>query len=416
MGRSVARNGDKLIGKDMYIDFLRDYDDKYGTDYYNTLLSKEERSTLPDDIYLDGLYTKMALEFIDEHKNDTYLLWLNYSVPHGPYDVKELYHTFNLAQVPTPNFIDDTGNDIPDLLRPHPYKPNRQEDNQLGNMANISYMDHQVSRVLDAIETSGNKEKTIVVFFSDHGILIGDHGLEHKSTLYKEVLNPTLIIYDPRNQDNNGRVITRPVELLDILKTTMDFAGCSAEDINSPYGESLSPLLKDIEGYTKTYAVGECPGYFAYVTENYKYIAPFDYQEDGFEVLFDLNADPDERVNIAKSSPSIIEEYRVLADDWLASAGDVVLQGQDYVLSSAKTEEAQNKYNIFPNPVSNILTVTGSFKQNSAISLHSIDGREVFVKQVKRPSNRRIQMDMYSLYSGTYILKINHVAYTVIKQ
>jgi arylsulfatase A-like enzyme len=322
LGRGVISSREIKKGKDAYVDFLIE------NGYLDKIKKKEKISTLPEDIYLDGLYTKMAIDFLEMHKNETYFLWLNYSVPHGPYDVEQKYHDkFSENMAPTPNYYNDKGENIPALLRPHPIKPGKKAllDEQLGNMANISYMDYQVSRILNKIKETGHEDNTVVVFFSDHGIFVGDHGLIHKSSLYKEVLNPTLIIKDPRNKAN-GRVVTRPVALLDVLKTTMEIAGASKTDIDTPYGESLMPLLKDKKGYKSKFAVGESPGYYAIVTEDYKYIAPFDYQKDGVEVLFDLKNDPNETTNIADANPKTIKKFRKIAKEWLAKSGEVKIQ------------------------------------------------------------------------------------------
>ena len=195
---------------------------------------------------------------------------------------------------------------------------------QRGNCANIAFMDDQLGRIMGAIEASGESDNTIVVFFSDHGILIGEHGLEHKGTLYKEVLNPTLVIYDPRQK--SPKKITRPVQLLDLVTTTLDWAGASAKDKAKPYGDSLLPLINGSGEFPRDYAVGECPGYYAMVTARYKYIAPFDYQKDGQIVLFDLQKDPDETVNIADQSPELVELLKRKADTWLAQSGQVLIQ------------------------------------------------------------------------------------------
>ncbi|ANW95709.1 hypothetical protein AXE80_05200 [Wenyingzhuangia fucanilytica] len=322
LGRSVVGGKEPVRGKDAYVDFLLD-------NGYFEQMKKERRknSTLPTDVYLDGLYTKLALEFMSNQKEQPFFLWLNYSVPHGPYDVAQKYHDpFTKKMMPTPNYVEDPGTDIPALLRPYPMTDAHEiEKEQLGNFANIYYMDTQVNIVLNKIKELGKTDNTIIVFFSDHGILVGDHGLNHKSTLYKEVINPSLIVYDPRS-NNNGRTVDTPVELQDILKTTMEWAGASKKDINTPYGESLAPLLQNKKGYTKTFAVAESPGYYTLVTKEYKYIAPFEYQKDGFEVLFDLKKDPNEKTNIAKENPKVIKEFRLMAKEWLNNHGEVKIQ------------------------------------------------------------------------------------------
>ena len=423
LGRSVTSGREMGYGKDMYVDFILDYDKEHGTKYYDKLRSKEKMSTLPDDIYLDGLYTKMALDFIEEKKDDTYFLWLNYSVPHGPNDVKASYHTFADSDIPSVNYKNDPGTNIPVLLRPHPldWNNDKLKREQKGQLANVSFMDYQVKRVLQAIDDSGNKSKTIVVFFSDHGILFGDHGLIHKSTLYKEVLNSSLIIMDPRNTVHNNRIVTRPVELLDLVKTTLDWAQAKSIDKNTPRGETLLPLLNETNSYSKTYAVAECPGYYAYVTEGFKYIAPFYFEDsaDKQEVLFDLVNDPNERVNIASSRPEIIEEYRVLAQKWLDGSGTIVLQGDVYTNPTLGIEDEAfsfTNFSIYPNPTTNYIKIYGDFDKTNVISIHSTDGRLVLRNEYKKPSSRIISIDTKTLSSGTYIVTVNNNSFRIIKE
>jgi len=339
LGRTVVSGRKIKEGKDMYVDFL------IANGYLDKMKQKEKVSTLPEDIYLDGLYTKLALEFLESHKNETYFMWLNYSVPHGPYDVEQKYHDkFNESMVPIPNYVDDKGEGIPALLRPHSITNGEKQilEEQLGNMSNISYMDYQVSKILAKIKETGHEENTVIVFFSDHGVFVGDHGLIHKSSLYKEVLNPTLIIKDPRNK-SNGRVVTRPVALLDVLKTTMEIAGASQKDIDTPYGESLIPLIKNEKGYKSKFAVGESPGYYAIVTDDFKYIAPFDYNKNGFEVLFDLKKDPNETTNVADDYPKTIKRFRKIAKEWLAESGDVLIQKEKPTKKNKKKGNKKSK-------------------------------------------------------------------------
>lgn len=318
LGRAVVGGKDAQEGVDRYVDFL--IEKKYFDQMKN---DKGKPTTLPDDIYLDGLFTKLASEFILS-QNSPYFLWLNYSVPHGPYDVKQSYHDkFESVSMPTPNAADDQGKGIPSLLRPHPIKS--QKKNllaQKGNCASINFMDDQLKLILDTVEKSGQAEQTIIVFFSDHGILVGDHGLTHKSTLYKEVLNPSLIIKDPRKK--TADIVEQPVQLLDLIKTTLEWGNAKSEDFEVPYGDSLTPLLYQTSGFDRDYAVGESPGYFAIVTQKHKYIAPFDWLKDGQTILFDLENDPHETKNIADAYPEIIKNFQKKAEQWLKQSGKVL--------------------------------------------------------------------------------------------
>jgi len=333
LGRAVVGGKSAEKGMDAYVDFLID------EGYFEHMKSEKGKpSTLPDDVYLDGLFTKLASQFILEQKQP-YFLWLNYSVPHGPYDVKQSYHDkFKNVKMPMPNAYDDKGKGIPALLRPYPIKSEeKNKTSQYGNCASISFLDDQVKVILDTIDKSGQSENTIIVFFSDHGILVGDHGLHHKSTLYKEVLNPSLIIKDPRN--TGSKVVSHPVQLLDLVKTTLDWGGADKEDKSIPYGDSLLPFLNDVGTFDRSYAVGECPGYYAIVTSKYKYIAPFDYQKDGEVVLFDLVNNPEETKNIASSHPELIKEFEKLSKEWLDKSGEVIVQKS----SISKKKKAKKK-------------------------------------------------------------------------
>jgi arylsulfatase A-like enzyme len=337
LGRAVVGGKQAEKGVDAYVDFLIE------KGYFDQM--KEDRgkpTTLPDDIYLDGLFTKLAEKYIAEQEQ-AYFLWLNYSVPHGPYDVKQSYHDrFNDATIPNPSAMDDKGEGIPNELRPHPLKDfAKLEKTQKGNCASITFMDDQLEAVLNAVETSGKKDNTIIVFFSDHGILMGEHGLHHKGTLYKEVLNPALVIYDPREEES--KVISQPVQLLDIVSTALDWGGASSDDKSKPYGDTLIPLISGEGEFARDYAVGESPGYYAMVTEKYKYIAPFDYQKNGKIVLFDLEQDPGEVKNVADENPELIAMFKDKAKKWLAESGEVLEQEAGISKEEKRRKKAEKK-------------------------------------------------------------------------
>lgn len=338
MGRAVVGGKAPEKGQDSYIDFLMD------KGYFEHMKNeKGKTSTLPDDIYLDGLFTKLSVEFIKKYKSEPYFLWLNYSVPHGPYDVHQKYHDrFKESTIPLPSAFSDKGIGIPDLLRPSKIKSEaRNQAAQKGNCASISFLDEQVAKILGAVKESGQEENTIIVFFSDHGILVGEHGLAHKGTLYKEVLNPALVVYDPRMK--SSKVINQPVELLDIVKTALDWGSASIKDKAVPYGESLVSLMNGTAKRSKDFAVGESPGYYALVTEKYKFIAPFDFQKDGKIILFDLKNNPSETVNVADQKPEVVSMFKEKAKIWLASNGPVLEQAHVPSKEEKKAKKRKKK-------------------------------------------------------------------------
>jgi uncharacterized sulfatase len=107
--------------------------------------------------------------------------------------------------------------------------------------ASTSHMDAQVGVVLAALERLKLADRTIVVFISDHGYHLGEHGLWQKMSLFENSCRVPLIIHDPRAK-GNGKPCGRTVELADLHATLADLAGLDAPKTD---GKSLAHLLAD---------------------------------------------------------------------------------------------------------------------------------------------------------------------------
>jgi arylsulfatase A-like enzyme len=120
-----------------------------------------------------------------------------------------------------------------------------QSDEQLAEMtANyygmISLIDHNVGRMLTALDDLGLANDTLVVYTTDHGELLGNHGLYLKGpTPYEDLLRVTLVARGPGVQ--TGRVVSEPVSTMDLASTFCELAGAApAHDMQS---RSLLPLM-----------------------------------------------------------------------------------------------------------------------------------------------------------------------------
>ena len=109
--------------------------------------------------------------------------------------------------------------------------------------ATISFVDAQIGRILDHLEATGLDKNTVIVFTSDHGYHLVEHGHWQKQTLFENATRIPLIISAP-NLENKDAISMSPVELIDLYPTLMDLT-----NIKTPkhvVGKSLDPIIKNV--------------------------------------------------------------------------------------------------------------------------------------------------------------------------
>jgi len=176
--------------------------------------------------------------------------------------------------------------------------------------ASISFMDAQVGRILDALDRLRLAENTIVLFWSDHGYLLGQHGQWMKQSLFEESARVPLIVAAPGMKDSRAKASSRVVELLDLYPTLAELTGLKAP--GNLQGESLRPLLVDPGAKWDRVALTQTnrmqnrrqiKGY-SLRTERYRYTEWDENGRAGVE-LYDHEVDPGEYTNLAKSADHV---------------------------------------------------------------------------------------------------------------
>ena len=167
--------------------------------------------------------------------------------------------------------------------------------------ASITFMDAQVGKLLDALDENGLSDNTIVVFLSDHGYLLTEHGQWMKMSLFEESARVPLIVSLP-GAKGNGKASSRIVELVDVYPTLAGLCGLDAPEYLA--GKNLAPLLQDPsrkwDGVAHTQVLGY-PGKFmarSIRTERWRYTEWGENGEHGVE-LYDHRKDPREWENLA---------------------------------------------------------------------------------------------------------------------
>jgi len=173
----------------------------------------------------------------------------------------------------------------------------------------VTGIDNQVGKILEALEASGRADNTIVVVSSDHGVYLGERGLAGKWFGHEPSMRVPLVIYDPRQPEADRDGWRDPMALLiDLKPTFLDWAG--VEPSESVQGRSLAPIVagerpedwREAFFYEHHSFEDRIPQSEGVRTERYKYLRYLD-SEPLYEELYDLEADPGEKNNLADDPP-----------------------------------------------------------------------------------------------------------------
>jgi choline-sulfatase len=255
-----------------------------------------------------------ALEQADGEQ--PFFLYASFMRPHSPYNpLPEFLDRYRDTEIEPPPFSPEEWDKLPprvrataeswgwDALTPEDFAEVRRHYAAL-----CTQVDDNIGRIMQTLEQKGLVENTLIVFTSDHGDFLGEHGLLFKEHLYDASLHVPLVIVDPRRQDQPTRY-TGLTESIDIMPTVLDLVG--VEPPAGTSGESLTPVLDDPERVHRSHILSEwtthtvnanrdrvraaCvePHIASVRTQNWKYMHYID--EPG--ELYDLRTDPGERDN-----------------------------------------------------------------------------------------------------------------------
>jgi len=205
-----------------------------------------------DRYHTDGLLAADAewvLERCARQPDRPFFLAVGFYRPHTPYVSPEAYFEhYPEKDMPVVQGVTEDQADIPaPALGSHKKDHDKLTDPLRRQCvqaywASVTFMDAQVGRVLNALERLGLADNTIVVFTSDHGYHLGEHGLWQKMSVFEESARVPLIIAAP-NQAGQGTVAHAPVGLVDVYPTLTELCGVQAP--KNLQGQSLVPMLKD---------------------------------------------------------------------------------------------------------------------------------------------------------------------------
>lgn len=256
-------------------------------------------SEMPD--YRKATWIEEKLQGNYEHP---FFMAVGFNRPHVPWFVpQKWFDLIDIDSVELPPYLKDDLADAPAISRLiHTMTPTPSTEWMIENdnwkevvqayLACVAFVDHQLGRVLDALENSPYAENTIIVLWSDHGYHLGEKNIVAKMTVYEESTRVPLLFAGPGIPKNAS--CSSPVGLIDLYPTLLELAGLTANPQNE--GHSLVPLLKNPDADWEHPALTFWGRNNTTVrTDQYRYIR----YEDGSEELYDHATDPNEWINLA---------------------------------------------------------------------------------------------------------------------
>ncbi len=251
-------------------------------------------------------------------RDQPFLLWSSFVKPHVPYDCPQhLRGLYDPNQMPPPWRRAGELDGWPfyrDYVRSKEWDLYSEHARNLGlaaYYANITFIDEQVGRIIAALERSGQLDNSVIIFSSDHGDMMGDHGLWYKSLGFEGSIHVPLMLWAP-GRVPAGQTCDLPVSHYDIARTLLTLGGADFADDQLP-GASLLEIAAGRVPRDHVVTI-EAGGYV--IGQRYKYHY---YPLAGYEELFDLQTDPHELHNRAGEAALASEQrqMRQTLKQWL---------------------------------------------------------------------------------------------------
>jgi len=275
----------------------------------------------PESEFDDSRAAQYGIDFLNRHQGSPFFLACGFFRPHMPwYFPKKYLDLYPLDDAYVPPDLPEDLDDIPEPGRQLALRKygDMEKTRNAGKwttaiqhyLASISFMDAQLGRLLDALESSPHASNTIIVLWSDHGWHLGEKQHWHKRTLWEESTRVPLIVVAP-NLGTPGQACTQPASLLDIFPTLIELCKLPTPTGQALDGISLKPWILDPQktGKPSAITVHELK-HLSARSERYRYIR----YNDGSEELYDLHEDPNEWDNQI-GNPAITAIRDKLASD-----------------------------------------------------------------------------------------------------
>lgn len=200
---------------------------------------------LVDDDMAGTWFARQALDYLNQHRNESFFLVVSFTEPHSPFHFPvEFRDRLRPEAFTVPKVGPSDGDFMPAIFRD--LTDREKQGIAAAYHTSVEFLDRNIGRVLDALDKLGLAENTLVIYLGDHGYCLGHHGRFEKHSLWEEAIRAPLLVRGPAV--SAGQSTAALVSLHDIVPTILEATGHQVVP-KSVQAKSLVPVLR---GKSKT--------------------------------------------------------------------------------------------------------------------------------------------------------------------
>ncbi len=271
-------------------------------------------SPLPDGKHPDDFMARTAVEYIENsNPSEPLFLFVGLGGPHDPWDPPRRFDTYRNEDMPPPLPADPAPEWLSGVALQHHQQMMRHNKNvtaeQWARMralysGRVEHVDYCMGQILEAWYAHRGKN-TWVIFWSDHGDMLGDKSRTAKSVFYKESARVPAILRPP--DGCKPLVCEGLVSTVDLTATLLDIAGCEPQP--NVFGSTLLPAIKEPNSVGADFVLSEVHNHTMISDGHFRMVVN---SNDEVLELYDLVTDPEERLNLAgrPDTEEVVERLR----------------------------------------------------------------------------------------------------------
>ena len=288
---------------------------------------------LPEGLHSDMFVGNMAKWWIESYPHtEPLFLQIGFPGPHPPYDPIPRYaEPYFQREIPLPKVTEEEL-----ASQPPPFLAMRQHNTEVDHdsivhllnptreqlhrqrayyLANVTMIDEKIGQILETLETKGYLDNAIVVFTSDHGDCLSDHGHSQKWTMYDMIVRMPLIIWSP-GRFEGGRIFDGLCQQMDIAPVLLELAGVGIPETME--AQSLLPALRGEPWDGRNYVFAEHPRDGILQTTDFMSMVRnkewklVHFLNESFGQLFNLTEDPEEIRNLWECPSAAAKKQELL--------------------------------------------------------------------------------------------------------